>query len=150
MATPKKIASTLCSRYIRLRDALDYCRKHGIDLGQFVRPEDIIVQCCTCPKILPWIRMDAGHYHGRGIGGSSGVYFDERNINTQCKPCNGFKGGNIQVYDVFMLEKYGQEVLDELELKDRIGSYKSQYAFIGIMYKQMYEKLLEELRRMKC
>ena len=74
--TLKTKASNACSRYIRLRDALEYCYDHSIDISQFNRPEDIIGKCCTCGAVKSWVRMDAGHFKGRGIGGGSGVYFD--------------------------------------------------------------------------
>ena len=115
--TPKQKASAAFSRYIRLRGALEYCRGRGIDTGQFVRPEDIIGVCCTCGTVKAWIRMDAGHFKGRGSGGGSGTYFDERNVHLQCKRCNGFEGGRVQDYEKFIIVKYGQAVLDELNIK---------------------------------
>lgn len=144
--TPKKKASDAMSRYIRLRDAIDYCREHGIDLGQFTRPEDIIGQCCTCGAVKSWIRMDAGHYKGRGIGGGSGVYFDERNVNLQCKPCNGFKGGAPAEYQEFIIEKYGEAVLEELEIKHKLPTDFRDLAMVATErhYKIGYERLLIE------
>ncbi len=144
--TPKKKASTACSRYIRLRDALEYCKEHGIDLHQFSRPEDIIGKCCTCGTVKSWIRLDAGHYKGRGLGGSSGVYFDERNIRLQCKLCNGFKGGAPSEYREFMLEKYGQDVIDDIERKHRVPLNTKDMAMkaMEIFYKDKYKELLRE------
>jgi len=143
--TPKKKASTQCSKYIRLRDALKYCRDHGIDIGQFVRPEDIVGKCCTCGAVKSWIYCDAGHYIGRGIGGSSGVYFDERNIHLQCKQCNGFKGGAPNEYKEFMLKKYGQPVIDELMRKhfSFLDCKNLAMNAMEIFYKDKYEELKE-------
>ena len=115
--SPKKQAWDACSRYIRLRDAIAYCEKYGIDLGQFTRPEDVVGRCCTCNAVKSWIRMDAGHYKGRGLGGGSGAYFDERNVNLQCKRCNGFRGGAPQEYETFLIDKYGPEIIEELTRK---------------------------------
>jgi len=143
----KKQASELCSRYIRLRDALDYCARMAIDLAQFSRVEDILVKCCTCTTIKSWIRMQAGHYFGRGLGGGSGAYFDERNINTQCPPCNGFRGGNHESYTVFMQAKYSPEVIDELHILHAGGrTYKhGEFTAIGLMYKQLYNELVKKV-----
>jgi len=44
----------------------------------------------------------------------------------------------------FMLKKYGQEVINELKIKHRIGSYKGQLWAVGQMYKQLYEDLLKK------
>ena len=151
--TAKQKAWKICSRYIRLRDALKYCKGIGLDLHQFIRPEDIIGHCCTCERVKSWIYMDAGHWINRGSGGGSGVYFDERNIHLQCKPCNGnFYQGKVQhdvkgAYDNFMLESYGQKVLDELKVKDKMVTrnisitYPALYQF----YKEYYQGLVDSL-----
>jgi len=140
--TEKKKAWDWASKYIRLRDALDFCKRMRIDISE-MQLKDIPVRCCTCPKILPWFRMDAGHYYGRGVGGGSGAYFDERNINTQCKVCNGFRGGRPDIYKEFMLYKWGQEVIDELEILHLAGrQYQDgELIAIGQLYKEMFEKL---------
>jgi len=140
--TAKKKAWQWCSKYIRLRDAIEYQNKYPeVDLGW--------VSCCTCSRLIHIKKnADAGHFIERGRGGMSGVYFDERNINTQCKNCNGgFYGGkNIktkvdQAYLQFMLDKYGQGVIDKLNWLDKNQSYKGKIVGIGLMYKEMYEEL---------
>ncbi len=151
--TPKQKTFKICSRYCRLRDALDYCRRYEIDLHQFSRPEDIIGQCCTCLTVKSWIYMDAGHWIDRGSGGQSGVYFDERNINLQCKSCNaGFYKGKRKpdvktAYDQFMLEKYGQDVMDELIVRDKVVTRKFSVIILGLhqVYKEMYQGLLDSI-----
>ncbi len=147
MPTPTKKASAACSRYIRLRDALKYCREHGIDLSQFNRPEDIIGKCVTCGKVKSWIRMDNGHFKGRGSGGGSGVYFDERKQHLQCKPCNGFEGGRPDEYREFIIEEYGQDVLDELNLKHRIPIDMGTLAMQAteIVFKEKYNELVDSI-----
>jgi len=140
--TDKKKAWDECSRYCRLRDALDYCKLMRIDTSQFNRIEDYPVKCCTCHKIKAWIYMQSGHFISRGIGGSSGVYFDERNINTQCPRCNAFRQGRPEVYYEFMLAKYGQAVIDALKILDK-QTHKASYIIIGMAYKEMYEELTE-------
>ena len=127
----KKKAWDWCSKYIRLRDALEngssadakYC------------------SCCTCGKVNLRSEMDAGHFISRGMGGSSGVYFDERNIHAQCKPCNAWKQGAPHEYEQFMLDKYGQDVIDELHWLHKNGSYKGKLPAIAEMYKQIYLSL---------
>lgn len=91
--------------------------------------------------------MQAGHFIGRGIGGGSGVYFDERNINTQCNSCNAFRQGNGAAYTEFMRDKYGQEVIDQLRWLDNNNSYKGKLIGLELYYKQRYEELS---RSVKC
>jgi hypothetical protein len=128
--TKKQTVSTWLSRYIRLRD----CNKDQIGI------------CCTCGKRENAKYMDAGHYISRGKGGASGVYFDQRNVHVQCKACN--KWGGTQAHDKyteFMLKKYGQKVIDELNLKDKTNTYKAK-DFIGfkLYYQQEVARLLKE------
>ena len=135
MKTAKQRAWDWCSMYIRLRDAIAYQKLYPeVELGW--------VKCCTCPRIIHIKKnADAGHFIPKGRGGASGVYFDERNVNTQCKTCNGFNQGRNHEYELFMLDKYGQRVIDELKFLDRNQSYKYKIVPIGLMYKQMYEEL---------
>ena len=133
------------SRFVRLRDAIDYCKEHRIDLGQFTRPEDIFGKCCTCGTVKSWIWMHAGHYKGRGLGGGSGVYFDERNVNLQCRQCNAWKQGSPTEYREFMLEKYGEEVLVEIEFKHKLPTSFRDLAMIAMekYYKDKYKQLIK-------
>ncbi len=146
----KKETWDWCSRYCRLRDALEYCKEHGIDLGQFVRVEDIIVGCCSCNATpIAWIRRDAGHFIPRGKGGMSGVYYDERNINAQCTNCNLYTQGNAQGYTEFMLHKYGQKIIDELKVLDKIQSYKYKLIGLEMFYRQRYEEMVRSFEVIK-
>lgn len=144
--TLKQKASEHCSRYIRLRDALDYCKRMRIDISQFNSIKDLPVACCTCGKIITIKRAQAGHYFGRGLGGGSGAYFDERNINTQCGQCNAFKQGNPKAYEEFMRRKYGQEVIDQLRIKHHSIKKQSDLGLIatGSFYKGAYDGLCHQ------
>jgi len=120
----KKRVEHYCNKYIRLRDTLP----HGWG------------QCCSCRKII--IRGDAGHFIGKGFGGSSGVRYDERNINLQCRSCNRYQEGNKLEYRKFMLNKYGQAVIDELERKHRTHNYTlMELEGLKLYYKQIYRGL---------
>jgi hypothetical protein len=44
--------------------------------------------------------------------------FDERNVHFQCKRCNGPLKSNPRKYQAYMLKRYGQEVIDELDRLD--------------------------------
>ena len=151
MASQRKKTWNWCSKYIRLKEALEYCGEANIDLRQFVRVEDIFGRCCSCGNIKSWIRMDGGHWIDRGSGGTSGVYFDERNVHLQCKPCNGglYQGAvKLSVkenYDNYMLNRYGEDVMTELKLLDRIHIYRPQDIIgLELYYKQKYQELKEK------
>ena len=134
-----------CSKYIRLRDAQLWNRANYQDITG-IQPKSLLVRCCTCPRIQIWPRMDAGHFIPRGSRGQSGVYFDERNVHAQCKECNGFKEGNTLVYLEYMVEKYGQAVVDKLRALDLMVKSYGSVELMGyeLMYKKMYKELLKE------
>lgn len=54
------------------------------------------VKCYTCPIILPYQQMQAGHYIGRS---HLLLRFDtDRNLRPQCNTCNCIKHGNLAIY----------------------------------------------------
>lgn len=129
------------SKYIRLRDSIAYCKEVEIPLDSGVG------RCCTCGKIIPWKQADAGHFISRGSGGASGVYFDERNSNFQCRSCNRFNQGSAQEYNDFMLKKYGQDVIDELRMRNKVIIRKNSVILLALhqYYKEAYQELLDSL-----
>jgi hypothetical protein len=144
--TPKQKASLAQSRYIRLKAAIEYCRKIGVPLSQFNRPEDIIAKCSTCNAVKSWIRMDMGHCIGRGSGGGSGVYFNEDNLDIQCKPCNGFYGGRRNEFEQHLKDKHGGGIMEELERLNMTHRYSStEYPILELYYKQEYKRLVKEI-----
>ena len=87
----KKKVDKIFSKYIRLRD-------NGV--------------CFTCMAKDSPKYMQAGHFVPRNI---SSTRFDERNVNCQCKGCNIFHSGRLDVYAVELEKKYGQGILQELQ-----------------------------------
>lgn len=81
--------------------------------------------------------MNAGHYIAKAACNIE-YYFDDRNVNAQCAGCNLRLEGNRPAYREFIIRKYGQGVLAELEtqygstfngdthmwLLDKIDDYK--------------------------
>ena len=60
--------------------------------------------------------MQAGHLVS---GRTNGVLFDERGIFPQCYACNVCRQGMGAEYTMFIIENYGQEVVDDLIQKRR-------------------------------
>lgn len=66
------------------------------------------VKCFTCERPFHWKEMDLGHYkHGK-------LDFDEMNTNVQCSYCNRWKHGNLDVYTMKLIEKYGYDAVQDL------------------------------------
>lgn len=76
-------------------------------------------QCVTCGKHFKHI--EAGHWIPRG---HESVRYDERNVHSQCRRCNQYLGGNPVKYRKFMLDNYGKEVVEELELKSQVTVHR--------------------------
>ncbi|KKL80866.1 hypothetical protein LCGC14_2000510 [marine sediment metagenome] len=137
MPSPKEVADKWFSLYIRLRDAIEFQKE--------VPDADIAYgRCCTCGIIKQWKYMDCGHFISKSRGGASGVRWDERNAHLQCKPCNGFNQGRYHEYELFMIDKYGQDTIDLLKWLHTHQSYKYKIVGIGLMYQQMFEELKNE------
>lgn len=136
----KKETDTWCSRFIRLRDSIAFYKGRG----RTTMPGEW-VECYTCGRLIETKHSQAGHWKSRGIGGQSGIYFDIRAIRTQCPQCNAFKQGSPKEYTERMVEDWGQKVLDELEIKHKVGSY-SLMELVGLemYFKTEVEEMLEE------
>jgi len=137
----KTTVNLYLSRYILLRDAIE-----DAEQGRVPKTSNYEwVRCRTCGKVL--FRLEsgshAGHFVTKGHGGASGVYYDERNVHTQCHKCNVWEEGNSIEYHKFMLEKYGEEVIEELRLKHKLPRpHKIDY--YGIFYRESWKALRKE------
>jgi len=88
------------NRYIRLKECLETT---GSTTSGF---------CFTCNAHKPFGELDAGHFMA---GKNNSVKFIEENVHIQCKRCNYFERGNLIPYTLRMIEKYGQEKVNELQ-----------------------------------
>lgn len=98
MANLKEKLDRIFSEYIRQRDS---------DVNGFIR-------CISCGKIVHWKESDAGHYVNRK---HMSLRYDEQNVNAQCRSCNRFDEGNMLGYTQGLIAKYGDHVLQRLEIK---------------------------------
>ena len=78
----------------------------------YIRARDNYI-CISCGCKMTATTSQAGHYITRG---NMATRFNERNVNAQCKSCNEFKSGNIPKYEDGLIAKYGEGILDELNL----------------------------------
>lgn len=135
---PKKRAWDAFSIYIRTRDCIRFSG------------DPTLGKCVTCNRAYPFKKLQAGHFiQGRG----NAVLFDERIVYSQCLSCNGNppygKGGNYVEYYVFMLEEWGQIMIDEFRaLKHKTVIYKNfDYERIEQEYKEKTQALLDNLKK---
>lgn len=80
---------------------------------KFVKQRDKF-KCCTCGRLTEGRNSQGGHYIAAGACGLE-YYFNEKNVHCQCSDCNLRHEGNRPAYRSFLLQTYGQDVLDDLE-----------------------------------
>jgi hypothetical protein len=114
----KKAFWKIFSEYIRQRDSVNGYGK-----------------CISCGRQDYWRNMDAGHYIPKTAGLS--LYFDERNVNIQCTYCNRWMHGNLSQYALALIEKYGENILKDLD------SERHKFKKISVIE---YQKLIEEYK----
>lgn len=131
-ASPKQKAWRAFAEYVRLRDAPD---GYGT--------------CISCGKMVAYPNSHggwhAGHYYPRSTTWNA-LYFDERNVNGQCRHCNTFLEGNTQGYREGLIRKYGEGVIEELEIAKR-GDRKRdiEYDFEGLA--KHYRKRVRDMKK---
>ena len=69
------------------------------------------VFCVTCKKPDLWQNMDCGHYESRK---HNNTRYDKRNCAPQCRTCNRFEEGRKYEFGKYLVEKYGEEIIEEL------------------------------------
>ena len=110
------------SEYIRRRDA-----NHSLSGA---------AKCCSCYRPFHWTIMDAGHYIKRG---KAATRYDERNVHAQCHWCNRFQDGAMPGYTLFLIRRYGPDIIETLyekstqehkwrvtELRAQVAEYKAK------------------------
>ena len=73
----------------------------------------------SCGVRKHWKELQSGHYVAKSKGLS--IYFDEQNNNPQCASCNIWRNGNLDQYALYMIKKYGEGILEVLDLKRRMA-----------------------------
>jgi len=70
--------------------------------------------CISSEVIIPWKKSDCGHYINRK---HMATRWDEINCNAQSRSDNRFDEGNMSGYRQGLIKKYGEPVVEMLELK---------------------------------
>ena len=96
--------------------------------------------CFTCGKYEKGPTMHAGHFISRG---RSATMFDEKNVHAQCYGCNIVKKGNVGEYAYRIIQKYGQETLNDIVLRSR-----QTHKFTFEELEAIYQKSKRELKNM--
>ena len=115
------------SEYIRLRDCSDDGIGFCISCG---RPIRIGTSDCQC-----------GHYHSRR---HYNTRWNEKNCNAQCRSCNLYNQGNIHGYTRGLIKKYGEGVIEELEVASALSKKYSDFELNELI--KIYTNKVKELK----
>jgi len=97
-------------------------KKAWAEFSKMIRARDEVnglFKCPTCGRWQPIDQADAGHYITRA---RKATMFDEKNVHAQCRHCNRFQEGNHFLYRKWLVDKFGAEEVEAMELRARIGS----------------------------
>src|SRR3990167_10263026 len=75
-------------------------------------------RCVSCGSDR---NLQNGHYISRS---HNATRYNEKNNNCQCLTCNIFKKGNYPAYTLYLMRKYGNGIIKELE---KIGRETKQF-----------------------
>lgn len=104
--------------------------------------------CVTCGSRHHYKKANAGHFIPRL---TRALVFNEKNVHFQCVGCNKFKSGNIGAYRVFMVNEYGEELVEEFELihkKKIIVKYTmEELAALRSQYRRRAREARKKLRK---
>lgn len=83
--------------------------------SEYIRKRDAnqsgYITCCTCSTTKHWKEMHAGHFVGRE---ARNTRWEEKNVHGQCPGCNTFHEGRKPEYALFLQQKYGSDIVEQL------------------------------------
>ena len=125
----KKRLWKVFSLYIRLRDADDrgYCK------------------CITCGKRHHYTNIDAGHFIPKSAGNA--IYFDEENVNAQCRSCNSFHSGEQYKYGLAIDDKFGDGTAKKLLKKSTQTKKFTQQELLDMI--DYYKQAIKDIKKAK-
>ncbi|EPD6532194.1 recombination protein NinG [Escherichia coli] len=112
IASAKEQADKLKARRRDLQPRSYWIKQAQQAVNAYIRERDRNLPCVSCGT-FDSAQWDAGHY--RTTAAAPQLRFDERNIHKQCVVCNQYKSGNLVPYRVELINRIGQEAVDEIE-----------------------------------
>lgn len=112
--------------------------------NEFIRLRDQNKKCISCNRELRLKEnMDAGHYIPKTY---LATRWDEKNVNGQCSSCNRFGHGNLSGYAIGLMNRYGKDILNSLDIKKRSSTkmYFGDYEVLINFYKHKVREVKNE------
>lgn len=130
------------SKKNKLRDKLDaifskYIRIKHADCNGYCR-------CYTCGAIVPWTKIQCGHYMSRRF---LSTRFMEQNVRPQCMKCNVLLHGEVQAYRRHLVDEIGENEVNKIEATawNVVQKYYDfEYQELIKYYKTLFDKIKKE------
>lgn len=103
--------------------------------------DNLVGFCFSCRKVLPFTKLQNGHYISRSI--SQATYFNHDNCRPQCSGCNKWKEGNKAEFRRYLIQDIGEKKVELIELMSRSDSFRGLTAF------EMKIRIKEEIAELK-
>jgi hypothetical protein len=100
--------------------------------------------CFTCGSVRHFSEVDAGHFMSRAC---MSTRWDERNVQFQCKRCNGFRSGEQYRYSIELDKLYGEGTAELLLIESK-KTRKFTRDELEAMYHH-YKRRVDDLRNSK-
>ena len=127
----------------KLKTTSDWKNDLQKTFNEFIRIRDKHKPCISCGRKLPE-KFDAGHFHS--VGSSPSLRFNESNVHGQCVHCNRDKHGNLHEYRVGLIQRVGNDVVDELDAKRHESRKWTQPEIVEMI--QQYKMKIKLLKKM--
>ena len=129
MRQSKKEIPKLKRKLIKIFNAFIRARDKKYDGGK----------CISCGKI----GNQAGHYLPISLCPQPSMRFNEKNVHTQCPKCNLWLRGNQHDYAKGLKKRYGEHILEELDIQRSFKSNSWGVFQYQVMIKEYERKILE-------
>lgn len=127
---------------IKLKTRSEWLKEAQTVFNKWIRMRDGNNPCISCNRHHTG-QYHAGHY--RSIGSSGHLRFNELNCHKQCSVCNNHLSGNIMHYRRGLIEKIGEQAVEQLEADQTAKHYTiDEIKEIKRIYQQKIKELSNE------
>jgi len=107
-----------------LKTKSQYVKEAQVAFNAWIRLRDADKPCISCGRDHQG-QYHAGHY--RTTAAAPQIRFNTYNVNKQCSVCNNHKSGNIVEYRINLINRIGEEKVQELERNNELSSWDIEY-----------------------
>lgn len=97
------------------------------------------IRCITCTAYVFYKDADACHFVSRQY---LKTRYDERNVHAGCRKCNRYEEGRKEDYALFLLNKFGSNIIAELNE----GKHNP---YIGFKYEEKIEYYKQKVKELE-